>query len=66
MTRITEHAWKRRLPPELRRELFTYVPRGRAVGMEPERFEAVLRAYGREDLAERALKLMGLKDKDDS
>lgn len=59
MVRITEHAYKRKLPPELRRELFTYIPRKRAVGMEAEEFAGVLRAYGREDLAERALQLMG-------
>lgn len=61
MGRITEHAYKRRLPADLRRELFTYIPRKRAVGMEPERFHAVLRAYGREDLAERALSLMEMR-----
>lgn len=57
--KITEHAYKRKLPANLRRELFTYIPRKRAVGMEPEEFEAVMRAYGREDLGLEALRLMG-------
>lgn len=56
--RITEHAYKRKLPPDLRRELSTYIPRKRAVGMETERFAAVMRAYGREDLAHQALALI--------
>ena len=60
MSTITEHAYKRKLPAALRRELFTYIPRKRAVGMEPETFEAILKAYGREDLARKALGMMGL------
>ena len=56
--KITAHNWKRKLSPDLRRELFTYIPRKRAVGMDTDRFEAVMRAYGREDLAKRALEAL--------
>ena len=43
--------WRiRKLGPDLRAELFSYVPRHRLLGMDRETLRGVLRAYGREDL----------------
>lgn len=42
-----------------RRELFTYVPRLRALQMPLGQVQAVLCAYGREDLAEKLSKKVG-------
>lgn len=52
--KITDH-YIRKLPEGLRKELFGYVPRYTLRDMEVERFWAVMRSYGREDLAEKAL-----------
>lgn len=51
----------RKLPDEVRRELFLYVPRVTLVGMEVSRFKAVMYAYGQADLAHRVLRIMFTK-----
>lgn len=51
MSKVTD--WKiRKLSPELRRELFSYVPRHRLVGMDYHTLELILLAYRREDLCQ--------------
>lgn len=58
---MTISDWRvRKLPEGLRRELFLFVPRVTLIGMEESRFRAVMDAHGRRDLANAALREMGI------
>lgn len=52
--KITDH-YIRKIPEGIRKELFGYIPRYTLRDMEETQFWVVMCAYGREDLAERAL-----------
>lgn len=49
----------RKVPADLRKEVFSYVPRERILGMEPGAFYKVMHAHGKQELGREFLRALG-------